>query len=90
MKAISDNYTDEEVVYKSITAGIDVMIVSHTYSLQKKYYNIALSMVKSGEITEERIDNSVSRILKLKKKYNIKKKHIFEIPKIILFIKIEK
>ncbi len=74
MKAITDNYTNEEIVLNSISAGIDVLIISHTYSLQEKLYNIALNLVKTGKIKESRIDESVSRILKLKSKYNIQKR----------------
>ena len=69
MKAISDNYSSEEIVFNSINAGIDVMTVSHSYSLQKEYYNIALDLVKKGRIQEKRIDDAVFRILKLKNKY---------------------
>jgi len=73
MKAIADNYTSEEIVFKSISAGIDIMIISHTKLLQEKYYNIALNLVKSGKISEKRIDDSVLRILKLKNKYKVNK-----------------
>ena len=37
MRAISDNYSAEDIVYKSISSGIDVMIVSHSHSLQEAF-----------------------------------------------------
>jgi len=90
MKAIADNFNSEEIVYKSITAGIDVMIISHTHKLQKEYYDIALKMVKDGKINEERINDSVKRILKLKNKYKINNKIREEISKNSLRQNIEK
>ncbi len=91
MKAISDNFSAEEIVYNSINAGIDVMIVSHTFSIQEEYYKIALNLVKTGVIKEERIDESVSRILKLKNKYKTQiKKQSTQLPAIRQDIDIEK
>ncbi len=69
MKAIKDNFSPEEIVKNSINAGIDVMVASHDFDLQKELLEVLLFYVKKGFIKEKRIDASISRILNLKKRY---------------------
>jgi beta-glucosidase len=55
--------TDEkDATYKAITAGVDVAMTPYTTD----FHGHLLQLVKEGKITEERIDLSVSRILRLK------------------------
>jgi len=54
--------THKEAVYLSVTAGIDMCIVPFDFS----FYDDLLALVKEGRISEERIDQSVKRILLLK------------------------
>lgn len=49
-----------------ISAGGDIALVCHDYESQQIIYNSILDAVKRGEISEERINESVRRILKLK------------------------
>lgn len=80
MNAIRERFSPEEMITLGINAGVDVFLVSHTPELQKQLFNILLAKVKSGEILEERIDASVSRILRIKEKYGLlerKKKEKF-------------
>lgn len=62
MGGVSKFVGEEESAVVAILAGND-MLLSTNYQLQ---YNAVLSAVKSGEITEERIDQSVKRILRWK------------------------
>lgn len=71
MKAILDNYGIEEAVVSSILAGNNIISISHSLELQKKAIEAVLHAIESGIIKESIIDNSVSKILKYKKKYNI-------------------
>jgi beta-N-acetylhexosaminidase len=70
MKAISDNYTIPEAAVESINAGCDIVLI--------KGVNNAISIINSikksldnGKLTEERIDESLYRILMLKDKYKM-------------------
>ncbi len=71
MNAIWDNFTPEEMINYAIEAGADVLLSSHTLDLQKELYSILLKLVKQGKISEERINISVERILRVKKNYGI-------------------
>lgn len=71
MKAISDTIGTVEGAIKTIEAGSDMVLISHTPSLQLEAYQALLNAVKSGRLTEERIDQSVARILKTKMEFGI-------------------
>ncbi len=66
MGAITQQYTPEEAAVKSIQAGVDVVLCIHSY---KKAYDAVVNAVKSGTISEERINESVRRILLVKRKH---------------------
>ncbi|KXS48546.1 MAG: beta-N-acetylhexosaminidase, partial [Halanaerobium sp. T82-1] len=53
---------------RSIKAGSDIVLISHSYDLQKEALAAVTAAVKNGEITKKRIKESVKRILKLKVK----------------------
>jgi beta-glucosidase len=53
---------EKEATYKAIAAGVDVAMTPYT----TKFCDLLLELVKEGRITEERLDLSVSRILRLK------------------------
>ena len=63
MGAISEYYSQEQVALDFINAGGDIMLMPLDLDL---YYNTILNAVKNGEIDEERINNSVERILSVK------------------------
>jgi len=52
----------------SIEAGSDMILVSHSLDKQKAAIKAAVKAVKEGRITDKRINQSVLRILKLKRK----------------------
>jgi beta-glucosidase len=53
---------EKEATYKAITAGVDVAMTPYTTD----FCDLLLQLVKEGRISEERIDLSVSRVLRLK------------------------
>ncbi|RKP55626.1 beta-N-acetylhexosaminidase [Cohnella endophytica] len=71
MGAIADHYGIADSAVKSIEAGSDIILVAHGYDTEKKVYDKLLQAVKSGQIDESRIDQSVRRILALKNKYRL-------------------
>lgn len=68
MNAIVNTFGTVEGAVKTIEAGSDTVLVSHSYHKQKKAIEAVIEAVKSGRISEERIDQSVERILSLKGK----------------------
>ncbi|MCX7773073.1 MAG: glycoside hydrolase family 3 protein [Clostridia bacterium] len=66
MSAISAFYSEEEAVVLAVKAGVDMLLLPKDLH---KAYNALLDAVKSGEISEERINESVRRILEIKVKY---------------------
>ena len=75
MDVIKNNYSPEELVNYTVEAGVDVLLMSHTLELQKEVLSILVEKVKSGEIPEKRIDQSVKRILFAKDRYHVLKEH---------------
>lgn len=71
MNAIKERFSPEEMITLGINAGVDVFLVSHTPELQRELFDILFRKVKGGEISEERIDASVVRILRAKEKYGL-------------------
>lgn len=78
MLAIDDNYTSAESAILAINAGIDLVLVSHTYEKQRAAMDGVIEAVRSGEITEERIDESVKRILALKERRHVGEEITFD------------
>ena len=68
MGAISDNYSPKEAAVKAIKAGVDIILMPE--NLVKAHEGI-MEAVKSGEITEERVNESVMKILLKKLEKNI-------------------
>lgn len=62
------SFGEAEVPVETIKAGADVLLMPPNMDIA---YNAVLDAVESGEITEERIDESVYRILKLKQKQGL-------------------
>lgn len=69
MNAISKTVGTAEGALQALKAGIDIPLISHTYSLQKEAIERIVQAVASGELQEEVIDRAVSRIRKLKARY---------------------
>ena len=61
--AITANYTSDKAAIAAIKAGADMIFMPEDF---KAAYQGLLSAVQNGEITEERIDESLSRIFAIK------------------------
>ena len=72
MKAIADHFYEEEAVIMAINAGVDIILMPIN---KERAYNRILREVKLGNISEERINESVVRIIELKSKYGILKQN---------------
>lgn len=68
MGAITSVYSPEEVAVLAVNAGVDLLLMSPDV---KAAANAILEKVNSGDISQERIDESVRRIISLKLKRNI-------------------
>ena len=71
MGAIIDNYSIEDASIKSIQAGSDIVLIGHGYETVVKVVDNLRKAVHEGNISEERVNESVYRILKVKDKYNL-------------------
>jgi beta-N-acetylhexosaminidase len=70
MDAISKNYTDDQIAFNCINAGVDILL------MPKDFYGVFASLkkyVEDGVIGESRIDDSVKRIIATKFKRGLLK-----------------
>lgn len=63
MKGVRDKYGDHRVPVLALLAGVDMLLKPPKFDVA---YNAVLTAVRSGEISESRIDESVYRVLRLK------------------------
>lgn len=72
MQAISDNYNFEEAIKRAIAAGVDIILISNNMvydeNIASRAVGIIKNLVKSGQITLKRINESYERVRKLKGK----------------------
>lgn len=69
MKAILDNYGAEEAVVKSIQAGCDMLIYRGEAGFPVKEMEAVIAAVEKGQITRQRLEQSLARIQAAKKTY---------------------
>ncbi|MBR5513622.1 MAG: glycoside hydrolase family 3 protein [Ruminococcus sp.] len=67
--------TYEEQIIKSVNAGIDMLMETDRFN---EAYDIIIDAVNSGEISEERINDAVTRIIRVKKNAGIFDDPLFE------------
>lgn len=65
MTAITDYYTADEAAVMALQAGADIILMPEDFETA---YNGVLEAVNNGTITEERINESLRRIFRVKKK----------------------
>jgi beta-N-acetylhexosaminidase len=73
MQAIAKNFTLEETIKLAINAGVDIMCFSNNIPGSEertvdRVHRIIKDLVKRGEVSRARIDESYNRIMELKKK----------------------
>lgn len=79
MSAIADNFDLGEAAVESVKAGTDIVMVAHDYNKIVSVINALKTAVINGEISEARVDESVSRIIQLKKKYKLDGEKVEEV-----------
>ncbi len=62
-KAVTDKFSSAEAAIKAVAAGADMLYLCDNF---EEAYNGLLESVKSGEISENRIDESLRRIYRIK------------------------
>ena len=67
MQGVRDNFRDDRIPVLALQAGVDQLLMPAPGKLGIAY-NAVLDAVRSGELTERRIDESVGRVLRLKMK----------------------
>lgn len=63
MGAISSEFSQEEAAVRAIEAGCDIILCPGDYN---RAYDAVMEAVSSGRLSEERIDESVLRIIRMK------------------------
>lgn len=63
MAGVRQKYNDGEIAVRAVLAGADLLLMPNDLS---KAYQAVLAAVKSGRISKERLDQSVTRLLTLK------------------------
>lgn len=71
MAAIKDNYDLGEAAVQAISAGVDIVTVCHDYENYITVLNALRDAAAKGIIPVARIDEAVTRILKLKERYQL-------------------
>lgn len=72
MGAIVEHFDIGKAAVESVKAGSDIILVGHGYDNVDKIQGSLKDAIEKGEISEQRINESVERIIKLKRKYGIK------------------
>lgn len=63
MGAVNKYFTYEDLGYKAVESGADLLLVCHTFENQQKVFNGILHAVETNKLSEERIDEAVKRVL---------------------------
>ena len=81
MGAIAENFGTREAAVRAIKAGADIVLVCHSLEKQTQSFEAVKKAVEQGEIDEERINESVRRILQLKAKDSFLKQPYVDVEK---------
>jgi beta-N-acetylhexosaminidase len=71
MDAIDKHWGTGQAAIMAINAGADIVMATGSSKQQLETYHALYDALKTGKITEERINESLYRILKAKLKYNV-------------------
>lgn len=71
MMAIRLHYNMKRAVKRAILAGNDIVMIGLSYKKVDKIIKYIIGQIKKEKISEERINKSVEKILRIKEKYNI-------------------
>ncbi len=82
MKAIADNFGAGEAAVMAVEAGVDVVLACHTLSTQREMRQALIDAVQNNRIPESRIDESVERVLNLKRAYRLEDRRATDLEKV--------
>lgn len=68
---LNDGMSLEDSVIVAFNAGVDIFIIGHTKDIQIRVLNSLAIGIEEGLITEERVNQSLKRIIGLKHKYSL-------------------
>jgi len=71
MKGIAANWSVPEASVLAIEAGVDLILIPHTLDTMRESREAIIKAVKDGRISESRIDESVTRIMAMKRRYDL-------------------
>lgn len=71
MGAITEHFDIGKAAVESVKAGSDIILVGHDYNNVVKVISSIKVAVQDGEISEQRLNESVEKIIQLKRKYKI-------------------
>lgn len=71
MGAITNSMSVADAAVAAVAAGNDMVMVAQTAANQNAAYDALVAAVKSGKISEDQINKSVTRIIEMKKKYRL-------------------
>jgi len=77
MKALTNHFSDEEIILKAFLAGSDMLLMP--LNLPKAHHTLKTALAE-GTITEEEVDARVLKILKLKEKMGLHHTRITDVP----------
>lgn len=69
MQAVADRWGVAEAAVMSVQAGADIVLACGSFENHIKTVEGLIEAVKDGRLSEERLDQSLARIFKLKEKY---------------------
>ncbi len=76
MKAIHEKYDFEEVVVKSVVAGVDVLLICHDSHKPLMALEIMEELASYDPIFKKHIEKSADRILSLKEQFCLSRQHV--------------
>ena len=76
MGAIIEHFDIGKAAVESVKAGSDIILIGHDYNNVVMIISSLKSAVGNGEISEQRLNESVERIIQLKRKYSLNDKKI--------------
>ncbi len=71
MGGLVSRYEVLEAAVRTIEAGVDLILLKDDNALRSEVYHGLIDAVESGRLTEERVEESVERVLKMKEKFGI-------------------
>ena len=77
MKALTNHFSDEEIVLKAFLAGSDMLLMPQDFP---KAYHVLKTALAEGKITEKDVDDRAVKILQMKEKVKLDCQRIIAMP----------